>query len=61
MGQDLDKEKIKKIIADELDDMVQGYNISIENIDVDIKKEKVNVTFGLHIVDEDNYIGLSGY
>lgn len=61
MGSDLDKEKIKKIIAEELDDMIDAYNVSIESIDVDLKKSKVNVTFGLHTVDDDDYIGLCFY
>jgi hypothetical protein len=61
MGQNLSKEEVKKIIAEELDDLVQGYNVSIENIDVDITGEKVQVTFGLHTVPEDNYIGLAFY
>ena len=61
MGQDLDKEKVKNIIAEELDDLVHGYNIDIENIDVNIDEGKVQVTFGLHTVPEDDYIGLAFY
>ena len=61
MGQNLNKAEIKAIIASELDDMVDAYNVSIEDINVDIKEGKVQVTFGLSIVDEDNYIGLSFY
>ena len=61
MGQNLNKEEVKKIIAEELDDLIHGYNVSIEAIDVDIEGEKVQVTFGLHTVPEDNYIGLAFY
>lgn len=61
MGQNLDKNKIKAIIAEELDDLVSDFNVSIENIDVDVEGEKVQVTFGLHTVPEDDYIGLSFY
>jgi len=61
MGQNLNKEEVKKIIAEELDDLIHGYNVSIEDIDVDIEGEKVQVTFGLHTVPEDNYIGLAFY
>lgn len=32
-------------------------DVSINNINVDIDENKVNVTFGLHTV-EDDYIGL---
>jgi hypothetical protein len=61
MGQaKLDKEKIKKIIEDELNEMIDGYNVSIKDIDVDLKGAKVQVTFGLHTVDDD-YIGLCFY
>lgn len=61
MGQNLNIEKIKKIISEELDEIVEGYDVSIENIDIDIKEAKVQVTFGLHTVDNDNYIGLCFY
>jgi len=60
MGQALDKEKIKRIIAEELDDLIAG-DVSIENIDVNINESKVQVTFGLHTVDDDDYIGLCFY
>lgn len=61
MGQDkLDREKIKSIIAEELEDLIQG-DVSIEGINVDMKGGKVEVTFGLHIVEADNYIGLNIY
>ena len=60
MGQGLDKEKIKRIIAEELDDLIAG-DVSIENIDVNINESKVQVTFGLHTVDDDDYIGLCFY
>lgn len=61
MGQNLTKEEIKAIIAEELDDIAGHYNINIEDINVDIEGAKVQVTFGLHTVPEDNYIGLSFY
>ena len=61
MGQNLDKEKIKAIIAEELDDIIDGFAVSIEDIEVDIKKSKVQVTFGLHAVEKDDYIGLCFY
>ena len=61
MGQGLNKEDIKKIIAEELDDILQGAEVSIEDINVDLKGSKVNVTFGLHTVADDDYIGLCFY
>jgi len=61
MGQNLDKNKIKAIIAEELENLVNDFNVSIENIDVDVEGEKVQVTFGLHTVTEDDYIGLAFY
>ena len=60
MGSNLNKEEIKKIIEEELNEMF-NYNISIDDINIDIENEKANVTFGLHIADEDKYIGLSSY
>ena len=59
--ENLDKEKVKKIVAEELDDLVDGYNVSIEDIEVNINEGKVHVTFGLHTVPEDDYIGLAFY
>jgi len=61
MGKELNKEEIKKIIKDELDDMIGHYNVSVEEIDVDLNSQRVNVTFGLSTVDEDDYIGLCFY
>jgi len=60
MGQNLNKEEIKKIIAEELNDL-GDYNLSIKDIDVNIENSEVKVTFGLHTVDNDNYIGLCFY
>ncbi len=60
MGQGLDKEKIKRIIAEELDDLIAG-DVSIEDINVNISESKVQVTFGLHTADDDDYIGLCFY
>ena len=61
MGQTLDKEEIKQIIYEELHE--QHRDSDIQNIEIDIEGEEVKatVTFGIHIVDEDNYIGLSSY
>lgn len=61
MGQNLTKEEIKAIIREELDELVGDYGINIEDINVDVKGAKVHVTFGLHTVPQDNYIGLSFY
>jgi CO dehydrogenase/acetyl-CoA synthase delta subunit len=61
MGQNLNKEDIEKIIAEELVELVGDYNIDIEDINVDVEGSKVHVTFGLHTVPQDNYIGLSFY
>jgi len=61
MGSDfLDKEKIKQLIKEELDDHLNGDTV-IEDIDVDIENCKVKVTFGLQVVEDDNYIGLYFY
>ena len=61
MGQTLDKEEIKQIIYEELHELSRDSDI--QNIEIDIEGEEVKatVTFGIHIVDEDNYIGLSSY
>ena len=61
MGQALDKEEIKQIIYEELHELSRDSDI--QNIEIDIEGEEVKatVTFGIHIVDEDNYIGLSSY
>jgi len=61
MEQKLNKEDIKKIIEEELSDIIGGYNVQIDNIEVDTELQKVNVTFGLSTVDADNYIGLCFY
>ena len=61
MDQQLNKANIKKIIKDELDDMIGHYNVQIDNIEIDLNKQRVNVTFGLSTVDDDNYIGLCFY
>ena len=62
MGQTLNKEEIKKIIEEELRELT-NYDSDIRNIEIDIDGEdvKATVTFGIHIVDEDNYIGLNSY
>ena len=57
MGQDL--EKVKAIIKEELQELARDSDIQ----DIEIKETEegevvANVTFGIHIVDEDNYIGL---
>lgn len=56
MEQDLDK--VKKIIAEELDSIIDGYDVCIENINVDMKDAKVHVTFSLHNPEDNDYIGL---
>ena len=61
MGQDLDKEKVKKIIAEEIGDMLDGWDVDINDIDVDINEGKVQVTFGISTVPQDDYIGLIFY
>lgn len=62
MGQiKLDKEEIKKIIAEELNEMIEGHDVSIKNIDVDLDESQVNVTFKLRKDEDDNYIGLCVY
>lgn len=62
MGQALDKEEIKKIIQEELRELT-NYDSDIQNIEIDIEGEEVKatVTFGIHIVDDDDYIGLLCY
>jgi hypothetical protein len=61
MESELDKEQIKKIIKEELDDMIGHYSVNIEDIEVDLNTQRVNVTFGLSTVNDDNYIGLCFY
>jgi len=61
MGKELNKDQIKKIIEEELDDMVGHYGVDIKEIEVDLNSQKVNVTFGLSTVNDDNYIGLCFY
>ena len=60
MGQDLNKEKIKKVIAEELNDLTDN-NIFVKDIDIDLENSEVKITFGLHTADDDNYIGLCFY
>jgi len=57
MGQTLDKDKVKKIVQEELDQIFEHYNLDIQDIDIDIDESRVNVTFGLHAAGDD-YIGL---
>ena len=61
MGQTLDKEEIKQIIYEELHELCRDSDIQNIEIDIDGEDVKATVTFGIHIVDEDNYIGLSSY
>ena len=61
MGQTLDKDEIKKIIYDELYELNSDSDIQSIEIDIEGEEVKATVTFGIHIVDEDNYIGLSSY
>lgn len=57
MGQALDRDKAKKIVEEELQEIFEHYEIDVQDIDIDIDEYKVNVTFGLHTAGED-YIGL---
>ena len=57
MGQALDKDKVKQIVQEELDQIFEHYNLDIQDVDIDVEESKVNVTFGLHAAGED-YIGL---
>ena len=57
MGQALDKNKVREIVQEELDQIFEHYNLDIQDVDIDIDGSKVNVTFGLHTAGED-YIGL---
>lgn len=61
MAKQLNKEEIKKIIKEELDEMIGHYGVDIKEINVDLGSENVKVTFGLSTVDEDDYIGLCFY
>jgi len=61
MGKELNTEEIKKIIKEELDDMIGHYSVEIKDIDIDLNSQRVNVTFGLSTVNDDNYIGLCFY
>jgi hypothetical protein len=61
MGSDfLDKERIKRLIQEELDESLNG-DFTIDDINVDIENSKVKVTFGLSVVEDDDYIGLYFY
>lgn len=57
MGQALDREKVKQIVQEELDQIFEHYNLDIQDVDIDVEESKVNVTFGLHTAGDD-YIGL---
>jgi hypothetical protein len=57
MGQALDRDKVKKIVEEELQEIFEHYEIDVQDIDIDIDESKVNVTFGLHTAGDD-YIGL---
>ena len=57
MGQTLDNDSVKKIIEEELEKIVESYNLDIQSVDIDTDAKKVDVTFGLKTA-EDDYIGL---
>ena len=57
MGQTLDNDSVKKIIEEELEKIVESYNLDIQSVEIDTDAKKVDVTFGLKTA-EDDYIGL---
>jgi hypothetical protein len=61
MNKELNIEEVKRIVKEELEDMIDGYSVAIEDVKVDMENQKVQVTFGLSTVDSDNYIGLCFY
>ena len=61
MGQTLNEAEIKRIIADELHELARDSDIQDIKIDIEGEDVKATVTFGIHIVDDDDYIGLNSY
>jgi hypothetical protein len=57
MGQTLDKDKVQKIVQEELEQIFEHYDLDIQEVQIDIDGSKVNVTFGLHTAGDD-YIGI---
>lgn len=57
------KKEIEKRLKDMLDDMLRSYNQegSILSLKYDEKKQECNVKMNIHIFEEDDYVGFSGY
>ena len=54
------KKDIIEEIKEDLNDTF-NYDANFRIIDADVKKKTVTVEFDVHIVEDDNYIGLRGY
>lgn len=57
------KEAIEKQLKDMLHEMLRSYNQedSIISLEYDETSQECTVKMTVHIVEEDNYIGFSGY
>jgi hypothetical protein len=61
---ELDKDKIKEMVSSELDEITDGFSVycTVEEVNIEDPEDAyVIVRMPLHIVPEDNYIGLSFY
>jgi len=56
----LSKEQIEEILTEQVRESF-NYNDSILSVDYNMQKEEFTVVFKVHIVEEDNYIGLMCY
>lgn len=57
MGQALNSDMVKKIVEEELEKIVESYNLDVQSIDIDVESKTVDVTFGFKTAG-DGYIGI---
>lgn len=60
------EEEIVERIIDQLDDCLayanaQVYNYHDKILDVDMVNQTITIKFDYHVVEEDDYVGLSSY
>ena len=63
MTKKLNKKSVEKILKDMLNDCLESYNqgYSFQVTKVDLEKMKFSVDFNIVVVEEDNYVGFTGY
>ena len=60
------KENVITAITEQLNNCLEShnaedYNLMNKVVDVDLKNQTITIKFDYHVVEEDNYIGLSVY